>query len=665
MIKIIQTPGKTALVYKGRTVFAHSEEKPFAEAVELKLKYKASRGHYKVKTRTENVTPLCGCAVEAETENGAVLIFSSNKITVKLTLTDSDGYLKGEFSGYNGGVRLHFCGEDMLGVFGGGEQFRKLDMKGEKVINFVSEHICLKPIVQKTLLGFLPYKEKSFSQIKTYAPMSTFVFAREGAASALRIETDAYGEQSFTGDDFTFLYALCPRAFMFAEEASFSAVGEALARHIPVRTYLPDWAFDGIILGVQGGIDIVTRKAEELLKRGAKVCGVWCQDWSGRKVTVAGKQVYWNWQADDALYPELKYKIASLKEKGVRFLAYINPYLVENASIYNECKRKGFLIKKKDGSVYHIKSTTFDAGMLDLTNPAAAEFLKETLIKKNMLDLGIDGYMADFGEYLPVDCILHDGDPEIMHNEWPVLWARLNREAVESHPRCKEIFFFTRSAYNGAQSETTIMWNGDQHTDFTKDYGMPCVIPASFNLGFSGMTAVHSDIGGFITFRNLKRDEELLVRWMEMNAFSPLLRGHESVRPDDNAQFDSPSAVVHTVRLSVVHAALKPYLQECMAEALRGIPVMRPDFYQSGDYRMHRDPYAYLLGDEIYVCPVIEKAVSVRKVWLPEGEWIRFFSGESYNGGGEYVVDAPLGVPVAFYRKKGRHAPLFATISLD
>ena len=30
------------------------------------------------------------------------------------------------------------------------------------------------------------------------------------------------------------------------------------------------------------------------------------------------------------------------------------------------------------------------------------------------------------------------------------------------------------------QEYAPIMWNGDQHTDTTRDYGMPCVMPASF-----------------------------------------------------------------------------------------------------------------------------------------------------------------------------------------
>ena len=42
-----------------------------------------------------------------------------------------------------------------------------------------------------------------------------------------------------------------------------------------------------------------------------------------------------------------------------------------------------------------------------------------------MLDIGIAGWMADFGEYLPTDASLADGsDAMAAHNRWPVLWAQ-------------------------------------------------------------------------------------------------------------------------------------------------------------------------------------------------------------------------------------------------
>lgn len=206
-----------------------------------------------------------------------------------------------------------------------------------------------------------------------------------------------------------------------------------------------------MVLGIQGGTECVLSKAFAMQDAGARICGVWVQDWCGELRTVMGKQVWWNWEVDPALYPELKAAIARLNRRGIKFLGYINPYLVKDGPIYRYCRDRAWLIRRRDGQVYHIKSTTFEAGMLDLMNSLAADYLKQVLIGKNMLSLGMSGYMADFGEYLPPDCVLYEGDPRQMHNRWPVLWARLNREAIQEFGRGDEMFF-TRSGYTGIQS---------------------------------------------------------------------------------------------------------------------------------------------------------------------------------------------------------------------
>jgi alpha-glucosidase len=299
--------------------------------------------------------------------------------------------------------------------------------------------------------------------------------------------------------------------------------------------------------------------------------------------------------------------------------------------------------------------------MLDLTNPGAIVYLKETIIQHNMLELGISGYMADFGEYLPVDAVLCDGDPAELHNKWPVLWAQANREAVAEAGMETEVMFFTRSGYSGCERYAPIMWNGDQYTDYSVDYGMPCVMPATFNLGFSGVSAAHCDIGGFISFGSLARDAELFVRWMELSAFSPLMRSHESIRPENNAQYDSPGVIRHTVALTTVHQNLKPYISHCLEKARKGIPVMAPDFYYSSDYSRHRDVYSYCFGDEVFVSPVIKKGVAQKTVYLPAGEWVHFVTRKTYTAG-EITVDAPLGCPPAFYRKNGAFSTLFESV---
>lgn len=58
--------------------------------------------------------------------------------------------------------------------------------------------------------------------------------------------------------------------------------------------------------------------------------------------------------------------------------------------------------------------------------------------------------MADFGEYIPADALFYNQKSGLeMHNEFPALWARVNREAVEENNLLGEVFFFMRSGYTG------------------------------------------------------------------------------------------------------------------------------------------------------------------------------------------------------------------------
>ena len=644
--------GVLSLVWNGRTLLTSSAERPFVTAVKREKTYTASRGTVKTEVTETARVPLTNAR-----EEGGAMLFSDGEHVVSVRAWERAGgatlHLKGE-----DGWACEFClpADEDEAVFGGGEQYRKVNLRGEQVVNFVSEHIKASTIVEKALLPTALYREKKHSEIGSYAPMPVFVTDRR---RLILFDTTADGRSDFTAEDrFAFAFDSCPESLTLLHGGSYEELARLLTLLYPNRQYIPGWCHEGMILSIQGGTQTILDKCFAMLDAGAKICGVWSQDWSGEKRTVMGKQVNWNWEVDEALYPDLRGAIEKLSARGVRFLGYINPYLVKGGKLYEHCREKGWLITKQDGSVYHIKSTTFDAGMLDLTNPDAVRYIKEVLIGQNMLALGMSGWMADFGEYLPVDCVLHDGDPAKLHNAWPVLWARINREAIEEYG-AKDVLFFTRSGYLGVQSWAPILWNGDQHTDRSRDYGMPCVMPASFSLAFSGVTMVHCDIGGFFSFGKMKRDGELFTRWMEMGAFSLLMRSHESIRPWANAQFDAEGVLEHTVRLTRLHAALRPYLEHVAAEAGAGVPALRPDFWTAEDYGDSRDPYAYFLGDELFVCPVLKKGAKKRRVSLPEGKWVHLWSGKHYKGERRYTVDAPLGQIPVFYRKDSAYAELF------
>ncbi len=649
--------GSWTLELDGTLLASHSLDRPFVTAVQKEKTYREKRGTYKVEVKETARVPLTKVKREGEE-----IVFSAEGRRLSLRLEalprGAELILTGE-EGWS--YEFSLPALEGEGVFGGGEQYRKTDLRGERVVNFVSEHIKAATILEKAVVPRALYREKKHGSIGSYAPMPVFV---TDSGRLIRFDTEADGWADFGKEEYRFQYDVCPRSLSLQKGSSFQELSALLSARIPNRQYLPDWCLDGMIIGAQGGSEAVLEKASRLLDAGAEICGVWSQDWSGCNKTVMGYQVWWNWEANQELYPDLRGLIRKLNDRGVRFLAYINPYLVKDSRLYSYCREKGYLITRRDGSVYHIKSTTFDAGMLDLTNPEAVRYIKDVLIRQNMLDLGISGWMADFGEYLPVDCVLHEGDPSLLHNRWPVLWAQINREAIEESGK-KDVFFFSRSGYVGIQSYAPILWNGDQHTDTTRDYGMPCVMPASFSLGFSGVTMLHCDVGGFFSFGKLKRSPELFVRWMEMCAFSLMMRSHESIRPWANAQPYDDAVLAQTVRLTRIHRALKPYIARCAELAAQGLPALRPDFWEEMDVGKSRDMYSYFLGDELFVCPVIKPGAKSRKLWLPEGDWVHLWSGKRYRGGKKYGVEAPLGKPPVFYRPEGSFAALFRGIAAE
>ena len=92
---------------------------------------------------------------------------------------------------------------------------------------------------------------------------------------------------------------------------------------------------------------------------------------------------------------------------------------------------------------------------------------------------------------------------------------------------------------------------------------------------------------------------------------------------------------------------------------------MKPDFWYAFDYSSGRDEYSYFFGDDMYVCPVIEKAASERLVHLPEGEWTDFWNGKTYNGSKTIRVKAEPGKVPAFYRTESSFSRLFRKAAED
>ena len=657
------------IIYDDNAVFTFSKKEPVMWLGHGEDGFTMSRGSFKFKEKVNSKTALY--YENHEVSNGLVVLHLASKkgeVKASVSALSQGGVLKLtpliETQGGFNRMWIHIPADETERVYGCGEIFTKFDLRGEKVRIWVAEHQnatrIAKKIVRNTLTGKHPHRIGKFRSYESYYAQPTFMSSRK---YFVHVDSDAYMDFNFDQTEYHELIVRDIAPVYFGVANTFEALSGVLSSLLGRQPVLPEWAYDGTILGVQGGTETMFKKIETAEKAGVKVTGVWCQDWEGERITAFGKQLMWNWVWDKELYPGLDKAIEDLHARGIKFLGYINPFLAIEKELYKEAAEKGYCVKDKDGNDYLVKITTFPAAMIDLTNPDAFEWIKN-IIKTNMIGLGLDGWMADFSEYLPTDCVLSNGmDAKEVHNTWPALWAKVNREALEETGKLGEVLFFTRAGHTNTIKYSTLMWNGDQHVDFSYDDGLPSVIPATLSLAVSGFGLCHSDIGGYTTFGKMRRNDETFMRWSELNVFTPLFRGHEGNQPDSNTQFDRDETVLrHYAKMSRLHFGLKSYLMELDRQNNQyGVPVIRPLFYYYQKEKDFSESYEFMLGRDLLVAPVLDEGADKRSVYLPDDEWVNLWNGYELVGG-TYSVDAPIGEPPVFCRKSSPYLEQFKAL---
>ena len=97
---------------------------------------------------------------------------------------------------------------------------------------------------------------------------------------------------------------------------------------------------------------------------------------------------------------------------------------------------------------------------------------------------------------------------------------------------------------------------------------------------------------------------------------------------------------------------LLPYFYDLMRECEEtGIPMMRPlvlEFEKDPNVRNRNDQF--MVGDRILVSPVLEQGAREKLVYLPEGTWYDYWTGEKLSGGESYIRKAPLDVCPMFVK---------------
>ncbi len=358
---------------------------------------------------------------------------------------------------------------------------------------------------------------------------------------------------------------------------------------------------------------------------------------------------------DSAKYSDPSELIDTARAAGVRVVLWLSPSMTLGATAYAEAAARGFLIRDGRGQPY-VHRLGNEPGWvgtaIDFTHPPAVVWWQAQL--RRLLELGVRGFKTDFGEQIPRDAVFADGRTGAqLHNIYPVLYNQATWAVVREY----DGILLARSAWAGSQPLPGL-WAGDQTSDFSPWSGLPSAIVAGQSAGWSGFPYWGSDIGGY--FGN--PDDEVFVRWSQFAAFTPIMEIHGlGIR---EPWLFRPATLEAYRRFANLHTRLAPYTRAAGAEALRtGLPLMRAmALCFPEDPVVHEDwvQYQYLYGPDLLVAPVYS-AATTRQAYVPDGEWIDYFSGARVSGPSAPWLPAPLDAIPVFVRA-GTVLPLLRDI---
>lgn len=332
-----------------------------------------------------------------------------------------------------------------------------------------------------------------------------------------------------------------------------------------------------------------------------------------------------NFTWDPKTFPDPQAMLKRYHDRGLKICVWINPYIGQKSPLFFEGMEKGYLIKKKDGSVWQTDLWQPGMGLVDFTNPEAASWYQEKL--KRLLDMGVDCFKTDFGERVPVKDIVYfdHSDPVKMHNYYTYLYNKTVFELLERERGKGEAVLFARSATVGGQ-KFPAHWGGDCSATYVS---MAETLRGGLSLALSGFGFWSHDISGFESTAT----PDIYKRWCQFGLLSSHSRLHGSGSYRVPWLFDQEACQILKEFVNL-KCRLMPYLYGQAVKAhTKGTPMLRPMFLDfPGDRACETLDLQYMLGDSLLVAPIFREDGQV-EYYLPQGTWVNLLTKEKKQGG--------------------------------
>lgn len=407
---------------------------------------------------------------------------------------------------------------------------------------------------------------------------------------------------------------------------------------------------------------------------------------------------YRNFTIDKEAYPDFEGLVKDMKAVNIHLVPIIDAGVKAEPGYYidEEGLEKGYFCKCEDGTEFVGTVWPGECHFPDFLKPETRRWFGEHY--SFLLEKGIDGFWNDMNEpaifyskcqmqgmkqyikglfaedRVPTDAEI-DGlawkiqDLKNSRRDYESFYHELNGERVrhdkvhnlygynmtraagEAFERlCPEerILMFSRSSYTGMHRYGGI-WTGDNYSWWSHLKMNLSMLPG---LSMQGFLYSGADLGGF----GSDVTEDLLLRWLELGIFTPLMRNHSAkgTREQEVYRFTDLEAFRRVLGIRYV---LLPYIySEYMKACLRDEMLFRPlSFDYEEDKHASQVEDQLMFGDSLMIAPVLQQNATGRYVYLPEEmKLVRFRSATEYEEEtlpkGHHYVEIAMDEVVVFIR---------------
>lgn len=411
---------------------------------------------------------------------------------------------------------------------------------------------------------------------------------------------------------------------------------------------------------------------------------------------------YKDFTISEAAFPDFKNYVQDKRRQGIHLIPIIDAGVKKEDGyrVYEEGKQKGYFCKTADGGDFEAGVWPGICSFPDFLRPEVRQWFGSQY--RYLLDMGIDGFWNDMNEpalfysvkgieealdkaaalkgqnldlgrffnlkdtFMGLSnrqedyaSIYHQIDGKLVnhqkvHNLYGAGMTKAAGDYFAEHCGEGEILMFSRASTIGAH-RTAGIWFGDNHSWWSHILLNLKMLPSANMCGFLYCGA---DLGGF----NENATRDLVLRFLALGVFTPLMRNHSALgtRDQECFRFENTQDFKDIVE---VRYRLIPYLYSTFKKASeQNDLIFRPlSFDYPGDPVARECETQLMLGDECMIAPVYEQNVQGRTVYLPEDMTFVKLSGtrvqtQTLKKGVHYVKIALNEVPL--FLKKGKTIPL-------